>query len=850
MELQRLLPGFQQALSDEIAAARRQGGDRVFVSGGRYLGPSHQGFLYEFRLESETYVPDDCGIELEIARTRYTGTVVCLEGFDITLELEEQLPTVPNRAVLVVKLWYILERLRGRLEVLAEDTRLRGALDFLRAAGPNRPEEVRMFRPRSANGLNANQSAAVQQSLANPATFIWGPPGTGKTTTVGHLVHQASLMGLRSLIAAYSNAAVDVAMLAVAGRYTGTARSLAGKALRLGTPRKREVLDHPWLSVEAVARLIRPELVTMRDELRAQLDTARLRRDTKAVDRIRSEIRFIRDELRALELELAREARVLGCTLAKLAVNPFFEAYRADVVVLDEASMASMPFAALASAVTDRNFVLAGDFRQLPPVVLAQTPAAEEWLETHIFDFAGITGAVRSGGEDPRLIMLSEQYRMHPQISAAVSTLFYAGQLRDGEDTTERTEAIAARPPVRQAAIVIADTSDLRPRCVQEPKEFGQSRFNLVHALANLALLSMAVESHDSVAVITPFRAQAKLLRLMVEDLGWSERVQVSTVHRFQGGEADCVLLDLCSAEPHRPLGPLLSGDEWSLSARLLNVAISRARGKLIVVADTKHLQREGRDLMIGRVLGELVARAKGSKLQYGDLAGALGRSKVRQLVSIENGHLYGGSVVQPSTLASELALNVATSIPAPEWVKRAGERGGRVLISGTNLHASWGEISNSRLIRYQRMENVCLVDRSDLWIEMPGNHWTAHLRLRETAKNLGSLLRVIPPEEAGQVLHDPEAMGQRGPLGVRCPQCGGPMWLEEGRFGPFLRCLDATCRSTKSLTVESATELMKTMNVKCSHCGALPVVRKGNGLYMRCSRDGCDWRANVRDFI
>src|SRR5690606_21087235 len=130
--------------------------------------------------------------------------------------------------------------------------------------------------------------------------------------------------------------------------------------------------------------------------------------------------------------------------------------------------------------------------------------------------------------------------------------------------------------------------------------------------------------------------AQAKLLRLLVDDLGWGELVTVSTVHRFQGGEADAVIVDLTTAQPHDPLGPLLGGDTWAAAGRLLNVATSRARGKLVVVGDIAHIRRvaKGHDALRS-VLHTLSEVAKGGAISPKYLVQGLSSPEIGGRVSL-----------------------------------------------------------------------------------------------------------------------------------------------------------------------------------------------------------------------
>lgn len=843
---------FKEALSDEVRAARRQGGDRIRMSQGRYIGPSQSKWLYEFRLDWEAWIPDDCGVEVEINKERYNATVVSLEGFDIILELEELLDSPPRRSTLIIKLWYILESLSARLDVAAAAPP-RGRMDLLNLAGNPDGYHPTPGTLRELSGLNSAQARFVAHALASPVSFLWGPPGTGKTTTVGYLLHQADMLGMKSLVVATSNVAVDVAMLAAARRYENTPQQLAGRVFRFGTPRMDEVREHPWLGPDALLRIKAPHLALERDQLRGIIPKLKEQRESKALDKARERLREIRQVIDELNVKTASDARVLGCTLAKLAVHPFWADYQPDLVVLDEASMVSIPFGALAAVTARSKFVVAGDFRQLPPVVLAETAAANRWLDRHMFDHAGITTAVRGNAGDPRLVMLDTQYRMHEDISNTVSSLFYQGKLQTPQITREATSRVAARGPLSGKPIVLIDTSPLRPLCLPEPKDAGKSRFNLAHAVAALGGAKACVGAeHESVAIVTPFRAQSKLLRLLVDEAATTdhdmERIRVSTVHRFQGGEADAVVLDLATSPPHNKLGPLLGGDTWSPAGRLINVAMSRPRGKLIVLANRAHMDRVAGQHDAARLaLAALLRGAHVVGMTSSALANGLGHDPASAL-AVERTRLWESSIGRVASEAAEISISVASAVGPPAWVVAAARRNTRIAVRGESLHQAWLSLPSSQYTARLSRFDASMVDRQMLWVGLDGVS-TVRFSGRQLVSYLGELLNLTTDHDLAVPASSNSQEAQV--LRVACIECGGHMWLDEGRYGPYLRCLNESCRKTRNLDPASASAILETIKVRCGKCGGLPVVKEGHrGLFVRCGKAGCDWRADIRAFL
>ena len=202
--------------------------------------------------------------------------------------------------------------------------------------------------------------------------------------------------------------------------------------------------------------------------------------------------------------------------------------------------------------------------------------------------------------------MLNVQYRMHPMIGRLVSESFYFGKLKHEGDPA-RLQTIADFEPYSGAPLVVLDTAG-RTVCQQSPR--GQSRLNSKTAGACVDLALQAMRSGaESVAIITPYADQARTIRGLLKDHAEdAESIECSTVHRFQGRECDVVILDTVDAEPMRP-GVLLNERGLNSSAlKLVNVALSRARGKLIIVADVAFFKARAPDGVVSKVIARALA--------------------------------------------------------------------------------------------------------------------------------------------------------------------------------------------------------------------------------------------------
>ena len=195
--------------------------------------------------------------------------------------------------------------------------------------------------------------------------------------------------------------------------------------------------------------------------------------------------------------------------------------------------------------------------------------------------------------------MLDRQYRMRAPIRALVSDLFYGGRLSDAPE-------VAARPGPR-GGIVLVDTAPLFPAV----ERADGSRENEAHLEVLLQAQELLARSGlDDVAVVTPYRAQSRRLsRLAHARLGRAapRALEISTIHRFQGREKSVVILDTVDAPPDR---------SWFLDERrnpefprLLNVALSRSRDLLLVVATPEGLARTlPGEALLNRVVARIAA--------------------------------------------------------------------------------------------------------------------------------------------------------------------------------------------------------------------------------------------------
>lgn len=291
-------------------------------------------------------------------------------------------------------------------------------------------------------------------------------------------------------------------------------------------------------------------------------------------------------ELQRAGARILARADVVLTTFARMTLRDDLWGLRFQSLFVDEASTAPLPYLFAGACLATDRAVAVGDFQQLPSVVMSSGAEAARWLSRDIFRQSGSidpeAGRTLPDPRDELCAMLTEQYRMAPQIRLLVSDLFYGGRLTDSPSVRDRP---LAAPP-----LVLVDTEALRP----EVERVEGSRANSAHIEVLLQLIEfLGRRGVSDVGIVTPYRLQSRRIFQQVRSrLGRSAPagLEVATIHRFQGREKAVVILDTVDAPP---------GGSWFLNEqrnpdfpRLLNVAMSRSRHSLFVVGTSEGLGR------------------------------------------------------------------------------------------------------------------------------------------------------------------------------------------------------------------------------------------------------------------
>lgn len=431
-------------------------------------------------------------------------------------------------------------------------------------------------RGTDAGQLDESQREAVAHALAaKEVAIIHGPPGTGKTTAVVELIRLAVQRGERVLACAPSNLAVDnlLERLLVAGE----------RAIRVGHPARvlpelrehtldLQVAAHPDLKL---AREWKKQAWALRRQAskftRTAPEKGARREQRDEANRLLADARKMEERLVAHLLE---SATVVCATLTGLD-DELLGKLQFDLAVIDEAAQTTEP-ACWIPLLRAKRLVLAGDHCQLPPTILSNE------AKQLGFDVSLMERLVASCG-DVISRQLTTQYRMHEQIMQFSSDEFYDSSLIAADCVREHLLADLPHVtpcPLVESAMQFIDTAG--SDCVEQAEADGSSRNNPGEAdivARQVQELLTAGVAPSEIAVITPYAAQARLLRALIENLA----IEIDTVDGFQGREKEAVVISLVRSNSTGEVGFLSD-------TRRTNVALTRARRKLIVIGDSSTL--------------------------------------------------------------------------------------------------------------------------------------------------------------------------------------------------------------------------------------------------------------------
>jgi len=428
--------------------------------------------------------------------------------------------------------------------------------------------------------LNASQQAAARQIVtANELAIVHGPPGTGKTTTIVQAIKSLIKQnGKQVLVVAPSNTAVDLLSEKLAAEGLNV--------LRIGNPtRVSEKLASLTLDSKMTAHIYMKDVKQLKKQASGYKNMAhQYKRSFGRAEREQRKAlfdeahRIIKDVGKIEQFiidDLVAKAQVITATL--VGANHYtIRDVKFNTVVIDEAGQALEP-ACWIPILKAEKVIMAGDHFQLPPTIKSVKAAREGLGNTLLEKCATLhLGAVT---------LLEEQYRMNTAIMGFSSKEFYGGRLKANPSVANRLLFDGDMP------MSFVDTAG----CGFDEKPEGTSATNpdeaaflIKHLQALADNLTAAGKEFPSVAIISPYKGQIRILKELFEasELNqYADSIAINTIDSFQGQERDVVYISMTRSNAEGVIGFLAD-------TRRMNVAMTRARKKLVIIGDSATITR------------------------------------------------------------------------------------------------------------------------------------------------------------------------------------------------------------------------------------------------------------------
>ena len=831
---------FSKELMKEIQEVKETGGKRYKIHNGVCVGKRQGQYLYMFSSEDELYLPEDTPISIWKDLKAIPGVIAGCEDVTVIFHTAFYIGEKISEIEISAEPWKLLLALKDQLEHMEGNVSdIAKTLICDRKRAWNDTKKKRM----------SGQEQAVEMSLSNRITMIWGPPGTGKTQTLARISLEHIKKHHRVLMVSYSNVSVDEAVIRIASM---AGEIQPGKIIRYGYPRKKELSDSKDLTAYNLAIQKHKKLLDKREWLLKQ--KRMVSHQSEEFFAITEELSKIKKILAKEEKECVEHAQFVATTISKAVVDPAVFRSHFDVVIFDEASMAYIPQVFFAACLAKKHFICMGDFRQLPPIV---QNSKDSDLNKDIFQYCKITEAVDQKKNHQWLCMLDTQYRMHPRIADFASQSMYGGMLKTAGHIAQERKSIVLSAPFSGMATGLADLSGMMPVCI---KTSNNSRINILSALISMSLAAEGAK-HYKTGVITPYHDQSRLLHAILNDLN-EPKIFCATVHQFQGSEKDIILYDAVDSYFMPYPGMLFTSLVNDYANRLFNVAFTRAKGKFITVADRSYMEKklpshnfmfkkairsqyrngdylEGKDLIPDK-------REKNSGFQFFD-----GDGFQTFLEDLQNAKKAIRIDISDAVIDDKNTDRLKVEL------EKAKNRGVFVMIRVHDQKKIPNQLKKFAVEDPLICNPVSIIDQKITWFGMPDSgavlqtlyRPVIRLKGKHTAYCLYGFLEMEDERRKSAVFKEEADFEEKDRDDFRnfvrknevCPSCGRPMLLKKSRNGRFfIGCFGyPLCNTTKRMEIDFVEQYLNRNGGTGQHCRkcnySLEAKSGFYGVYVQC---------------
>ena len=844
------------ALASEIIFLKSGKGKKQLLFDGVCV--DEQKHRYLFDTDSELFLPDGTPINIHQATGIISAHIISCENDQVMIQSSQSIGSNLSSIEISAEPWQLLDALIDRINEIAQHPNEIVSNLILNGRAQINPRQE----------IECGQESACSHAIKNPITFVWGPPGTGKTYSLANIVLKFVSEGKRVLMLSHSNVSVDGAVMKVFER-AGKEYPLAlqpGMIIRYGYPREQKLLDHPTLTSYNYALYCHPDLLLLREALQRELK-ALSKQDPKYFS-IRQQLSAIRQQLSDDEKTSICKAVFVATTASKAVIDQSVFSQQFDVVMFDEASMAYVPQVVFSASLAKERFCCFGDFRQLPPII--QSSQAAELMEIDIFSYVGITEAVENNQGHNWLVLLNVQRRMHKAIADFVSSRIYGGKLRTDSSTEEQRAKQTLTAPFSKVPIALLDLSGMMSVCSQTK---DKSRYNILSAFVCAAMAYHCAENMD-IGIITPYNGQSRLAKAMIRDMLASQdrphAIVSATVHQYQGSEMNAIIYDAVDCYRMSHPGMLLTSTKNNLANRLFNVALTRAQYKFISVVNMAYFANK--NLSGNLAFLSLLIQCKQqneSMLSGSDLMSELTHYDNSVMHFYPDGNNLDQFVIDLREAKTEIRIDIPGNIaPSISYIEKYSEAVIAAKKRGVKTYLRSASIGNLPvLLKEIAIENswisqpVCIIDRSIAWFGEPYNtdnfissgtilrtkyHPAIRFVGQRTARALFAFLEMNQTTSHPNATATSSVATSRSLDGyirnkAKCSLCGKPMHLIKGKTGKFsMGCTGyPSCKNIKQISNDFLNDYLFGNEIRCPQDNTSLEAKIGQfGIYVCCNGD------------
>lgn len=619
------------AIQKEIEAVRERPSSDVLMNGIREKSSGE--WIYEFETQNQglKFAED---IRAQLQHEEFKIHLVEFKEKNVRLEFPSDKGAVIDEIFLEWENDFVLRKMEEHLHSLEEEKKVNPQLNALLEPSNNFKQTKIKTEAVYDELRNEAQIDAIQKARKNNILFIWGPPGTGKTASLGFVIANLLRDGKKVLFVSNTNRAVDVGLLSVLDalehvypQFNKQQITRFGEAA-LDSPALEEILFEHQVEQKLESRKIEAvklsNTLASYEKLQDKIDEM-MWNGEEVPEKLDLECQLLGEKVdgeggvyglqdkieRLMNLNERYELQhkqLIAATLAKVCTSELFLNAQFDAVVVDEGSMASLPYLLIMASKSVGHLVIAGDPMQLPPISITNDKRAKAFLEQDIFTYVSKSTSTEElfnwHDENPGFTCFFDvQYRLQEDLASVISSVFYEGRLKSASQTE--------KPAANISSVALIDTAKYNPVLEQESGDWGFKPVNEVHQRIIEESIKRLMKKYkpDEIGIIVPFRNSVYKVRQFLREHGVYE-IEVGTIHTFQGREKAVIIFDTVMSSEfkngsrrHYSVRPFDETKNGLSVTRLLNVAFSRSKELLVIIADMHHIEHVYGQKFLGKLL-------------------------------------------------------------------------------------------------------------------------------------------------------------------------------------------------------------------------------------------------------